>query len=258
LPYAFGHSDTAAIRLEAVARVFEPATRTLLRQVKPAARDLAIDLGCGPGYTTALLAEVLQFRCTAGLDLSADFIERAGRQASDRLVFHVHDITTVPFPEGPADLLYSRFLLTHLKNPVGVVARWATQLVPGGLLVLEEVESIATSSPVLVRYLEIVDQMLRSQSNRLYIGSELEDAATPAGLEKRRSDIRELVVAPVDAALMFALNLQTWREHPFVRRNFSDAEIEQLGRDLRALRADAAGTAEIVWSLRQLVYQRKA
>ena len=256
--YAFGHSEIAATRLEAVARVFEPATRTLLQQVKPAARDLAIDLGCGPGYTTALLAEVLQCRRTAWLDISVEFIERAGRLASDRLVFHVHDITVVPFPGGPADFLYSRFLLTHLEHPVRVVASWATQLVPSGLLVLEEVESIATSSPVLARYLEIVDQMLRSQSNRLYIGSELENAATPEWLEKRSSDIRELAVAPAEAAAMFALNLRTWREHPFVRKHVAEAELQQLGRDIRELQADARGAVEIVWRLRQLVYQRRA
>jgi len=257
LPYAFGDSDVAAIRLEVVARVFEPATRPLLRQLEPERRDLAIDLGCGPGFTTALLAETLRCRRTLGLGLSEEFIARAGRLASGRIAFRPHDITVLPLPEAPADLLYSRFLLTHLEDPIGVVAGWATQLAPGGLLVLEEVESIATSSRVLARYLEIVDRMLESQSNRLYIGAELEGAAPPASVEKRHSGIRELTVAPSDAAAMFVLNLHAWRRHPFVRVNITAAEIERLGRELRALQAHADPSVEIVWRLRQIVYGRR-
>ena len=133
-------------------------------------------LGCGPGHTTALLAEVLQCRRTVGLDLSAEFIERARGRASDRIAFHVHDVTVVPFPEGPADLVYCRLLLSHLSDPMAIISRWATQLLPGGLLMLDEVESIATSSPALQRYLEILDQMLRSQLSIRETGNRIDCA----------------------------------------------------------------------------------
>ena len=254
--YAFGDSEIAAARLEMVARIFEPATRVLLREAGPAARNLGVDLGCGPGHTTALLAGVLQCRRTVGLDFSAEFIERAHRFASDSVAFQVHDVSVVPFPVGPADLLYSRLLLPHLRDPVQVIARWATQLVPGGLLMLDEVESIATNSPALERYLEILDQMLQSQSNQLYIGSELEDAPVPPSLAKRKSGILDFPVFPADAAAMFALNLRTWRDHPFVREHIEEQEIERLERDLDAVRTHAPTGVGIVWKLRHLVYQR--
>lgn len=254
--YAFGDSELASARLEMVARVFEPATRELLREAGSGARNLAVDLGCGPGHTTALLSQVLQCRRTVGLDLSAEFIERAGRFASDRVDFRVHDVNVVPFPVGPADLLYCRFLLTHLPDPTELFERWATQLAPGGLLMLEEVESITTNSPALERYLEILDQMLGSQSNRLYIGSELEVAPVPQSLEKRNSGILEFPVLPAHAAAMFGMNLRTWRDHPFVRENVEEREIERLGRDLGVLRSEAHPGVGIVWKLRHLVYRR--
>jgi SAM-dependent methyltransferase len=256
LSYVFGNSELAAARLEMVARLFDPATRVLLREAGPAARNLGVDLGCGPGHTTALLAEVLQCRRTVGLDLSAEFIERARRSASDCVAFQVHDVTVVPFPEAPADLLYCRLLLPHLSDPVGVIGRWATQLVPGGLLMLDEVECIATNSPALERYLEILDQMLRSQSNRLYVGPELEGSAVPQSLAKRKSRILEFPVCPADAAAMFALNLRTWRDHPFVRKHVEEAEIQRLERDLDALQTHVPTGVEIVWKLRHLVYER--
>ena len=256
LRYAFGDSEIAAARLEMVARVFEPATRDLLGEVSPGSRNLGVDLGCGPGYTTALLSEVLQCRRTVGIDLSADFIERAQNKASDRVAFQVHDVNLVPFPVAPADLLYCRFLLTHLRDPTQLFARWATQLAPGGLLLVEEVESIATNSPALERYLEILDQMLRSQSNQLYIGSELEGAPVPPSLAKRKSGIFEFPVFPAEAAAMFAMNLRTWRDNSFVREHVEEQEIQRLERDLDALRIHAPTGVGIVWKLRQLVYQR--
>jgi hypothetical protein len=157
---------------------------------------------------------------------------------------------------GPADLLYCRLLLTHLRDPIQLFERWATQLNPGGLLMLEEVESIATNAPALERYLEILDQMLRSQSNRLYIGSELESAPVPRSLAKRKSRILEFPVFPAHAATMFAMNLRTWRDHPFVREHVEEREIERLERDLDALRTQARTSVGIVWKLRHLVFQR--
>jgi trans-aconitate 2-methyltransferase len=256
LSYALGHSEIAATRLEMVARVFEPATRLFLREVGGASRNLGVDLGCGPGHTTALLAEVLRCRRTVGLDFSAEFVARARRFASDRIAFCVHDVTAVPFPVGPADLVYCRLLLTHLRDPARVIARWATQLFPGGLLMMEEVESIATSSPALERYLGILDQMLRSQSNQLYIGSELERAVVPPSLAKRKSGVLEFPVSPVDAAAMFALNLRTWRDHPFVRAHVEEAEVQRLERELDALQTHVPKGVEIVWKLRHLIYER--
>jgi trans-aconitate 2-methyltransferase len=256
LSYALGHSEIAATRLEMVARVFEPATRLFLREAGGASRNLGVDLGCGPGHTTALLAEVLRCRRTVGLDFSAEFVARARRFGSDRIAFCVHDVTAVPFPEAPADLVYCRLLLTHLRDPARVIARWATQLFPGGLLMLEEVESIATSSPALERYLEILDQMLRSQSNQLYIGSELERAVVPPSLAKRKSRVLEFPVSPIDAAAMFALNLRTWRDHPFVRGHVEEAEVQRLERELDALQNHVPKGVEIVWKLRHLIYER--
>ena len=88
-------------------------------------------------------------------------------------VLSSHDVTQVPFPDGPVDLLYSRFLLTHLSDHRNVLDRWATQLHDQGLLMLEEVEAIDTDNEVFRLYLEIVEAMLAEQSQNLYIGRDL-------------------------------------------------------------------------------------
>src|SRR4030095_10992476 len=75
--YAFGDSDRAAQRLALVARVFEPASREFLAAAGRRGGALAVDLGCGPGHSTELLASgVGRARCV-GLDSSPAYVEAA-------------------------------------------------------------------------------------------------------------------------------------------------------------------------------------
>ena len=128
--YLFGDSDLAAHRLEVLHRVFRPTSETMLREVASQGVGLAIDLGCGPGVCTRFLAENLNAEQVIGLDSSPGFIALAQAQATERIQFAVHDVTVVPFPVGPADLLYGRYLMTHLREPGIVFARWASQSCP--------------------------------------------------------------------------------------------------------------------------------
>src|SRR6185312_14029331 len=100
----------------------------------PREAELAVDLGCGPGATTRLIHEVLRPVRTLGLDQSSAYVARAIADAPEGVGFSVHDARAVPFPEAPADLVYCRLLLAHLNRPSEVVARWATQVRPAGIL----------------------------------------------------------------------------------------------------------------------------
>jgi trans-aconitate 2-methyltransferase len=69
--YAFGDSAPAARRLGLLADVFEPPSRAFLAEFTRVAGDqvdLAVDLGCGPGHSTRLVASVVGARRTLGLD----------------------------------------------------------------------------------------------------------------------------------------------------------------------------------------------
>jgi trans-aconitate methyltransferase len=129
--YLFGDSDVAAQRLELVSQVFCESTRAFLLDAVEFKPRLAVDLGCGPGYSTHLLSRVLKCKWTVGLDNSANFFSLAQKTATERVLFYLHDVTNVPFPVSPVDLIYCRFLLTHLKDPGEAISKWATQLKSG-------------------------------------------------------------------------------------------------------------------------------
>jgi SAM-dependent methyltransferase len=253
--YAFGDSDVAGDRLEVVARVFERPTRAFLERVDIDPPDLVVDLGCGPGYTTRLLTEVLKPSHTVGLDLSSGFVERATREAPSGVSFRVHDGTEVPFPVGPADLLFCRYLLCHLEDPFGVMTRWATQLRPGGLLLVEEAESITSDVDVFGRYVELQKETLGSQSNDLFIGPRLAGEAPPAGLSKRASVRAEHEVPTPDVATMFAMNFVTWSQHPFVKKRLGTEGTRSMQSELDRLRSGTP-SGQNVWQLRQMLYEK--
>ncbi len=256
MEYLFGDTDTAASRLKVLADTFAESTSAFLCGLSIGKPALTIDLGCGPGYSTHLLADALECERIVGLDNSEHFISIARRAETGRVSFLLHDVTSLPFTLREADILYCRMLLTHLKDPLSLIARWATQLRPEGLLLIEEVEWIRTSNFVFNSYIEIVEKMLEGQSNNLYIGPLLDGLEDTEAVKRRASSVRRLSVENRRAAAMFYLNLQHWRDTPFIRRNYSPEVIDKLGRDLKDIGNGLEGVSEIEWGLRQVVYEK--
>ncbi len=231
--YAFRDSDVAVERLALVAEVFEPTTRAFLAARGRREIGLALDLGCGPGHTTGLLDEVLEPQRVIGLDSSAAFVERTRRLGLEAMQ---HDVTATPFPPGPADLVFCRFLLTHLVDPRAVVGRWTRELRAGGRLLVEEIDHIDTHDRAFARYLATVAALLARRGTRLDAGRELEG-----------QDGSKVVTVEPDSATvarMFALNLEAWRDE------IDGALYSELAAGLAG-----SGHEPIVWHLRQSVYE---
>lgn len=253
--YLFGDTDLAALRLKVLAEVFAASSKAFLQNINHKPR-LVLDLGCGPGYSTHFLATLFPSAQIVGLDNSISFLTLAQQTATDKVSFVLHDITTVPFPQSPADLLYCRFLLTHLRDPHSIVARWATQLRPQGLLLIEEVEWIRTRHPVFSQYLDMVEAMLKEQSNTLYVGPILGCLEDSERLPCSTNLVREMAVSNRQAATMFFLNLQSWKHRPFIQTHYTGQTVAQLETDLQTLVQKPPSQTEITWGMRQLCFIR--
>jgi trans-aconitate 2-methyltransferase len=256
MQYSFGHSDLAAQRLEVLADVFASTTVAFLNEMVTERPRVAVDLGCGPGHTTHLIARALPCELIVGLDNSEHFIALAQQTATDRVSFRLHDVTAVPFPVDSIDFLFGRFLLSHLEDPLGMVMDWITQLRPGGLLLVEEPERINTRNAVFRQYLDIVEAMMFHRGGGLYVGRDLEGLKRTDDLKQRISGIRPLSVQTHRAAAMFYLNIQTWKHQPFVKENYQTSDIEALEGDLQQLATRTRSEMEIQWGLRQIVFER--
>jgi SAM-dependent methyltransferase len=247
--YTYGDSEFAAERLDLVARVFEPTSRRFLERCGAHEPRLAVDLGCGPGNTTGLIAEVLHPLRTVGLDRSGPFLERARRDALPGVTFVEHDVLETPFPIGPADVVSCRLLLSHLPDRAAAVARWATQLAPGGLLLLDEIEEVRSDEPAFMTYLALAQEVVARAGGRLLVGADLAAMPDPPRTERVVDDVVTLDISPADAARIFGMNLAV-----LVERGEVDPRPDLAGDLTEIERSDEA--AETVWRMRQLAFRR--
>ena len=194
-------------------------------------------------------------RRALGLDQSASFVALAAADAPPGVSFAVHDVTRAPFPCPPADVLSCRLLLSHLPDPAATLTTWATQLAPGGLLLIDEVEGVHTDDPALRGYLDTAAALLASRGQTLEIGPALHRLPDPPGLA-RRHDGLAILAPPADrAAAMFAENLAVWGAQAVTDGVAGERELQALAQDL-AIVADGQRAASITWELRQLAFQR--
>ncbi|RUL87338.1 class I SAM-dependent methyltransferase [Tautonia sociabilis] len=133
--------DDQADRFERAPVQTDPAALAKLVAAADLPPDsLVLDAGCGPG----LVAEALLSagHRIVGVDLSHEMIDRARRRCDrfgDRATFllgSIHDPQVGAF--APFDASVSRYVLHHIQDPVLFVARQATLLRPGGILVLSD------------------------------------------------------------------------------------------------------------------------
>jgi trans-aconitate 2-methyltransferase len=254
MSYAFGDSTRAAQRLALVARVFEPASREFLAATGRRGGALAVDLGCGPGYTTELLARTLASERCVGLDASPSYVEAARGRAPEGCEFVCHDALSAPYPTGLAPTIYARFLVSHLADPEAAIGVFASQLAPRGRLLLDEVEWIRSDAEPFRRYLGHVSALLASQQQCLFVGARV-GAIAARDSRAKINRVRELAVDPRDAAGMFSLNWETLREHAAVAARTTASERDALAEGLAALRDGGVHAPPITWGLRQVGFE---
>ena len=262
MAYSFGDTATAEERLNLLAAAFDAPSRAFLSDTVTTPPELACDLGCGPGNTTRMVRDVTGARRVIGLDRSAAFTEsaqnRADRNRTDRNragdnqpEFERWDATE-PLPVELPDLIYARMLLAHLPAPAQRAADWASQLAPGGLLLLDEIERIDTASETFTDYLTVVAALVEKAGADMYAGPLL--GAIPLG-EDCRVVTDQVATHPVpapQAARLFRLNLSVWGDDPWVAARFGPDTTERLDRELARVGQDDT----ITWQLRQVAIRR--
>lgn len=253
--YTFGTSSAAAARLEEIAEYFNPLAAALIRRFVSKGCGAAVDLGCGPGFTTNMLAEAASCRKTYGLDNSREFLEMATRRFA-HCTFLEHDVTKVPFPVT-ADVMYARFLLCHLTTPLELVAAWMTQLNSEGLLFVDEMDAIDTDLEVFKTYIAMAEGIIAAQGGSLYIGKVSAAAAHEADVLMNESAV--LPVTNHQAASWFFPNTQTiWKENQYVLEHLGAKERDAVSRELERLKAERDSRSDITWRLRRLVLRKQA
>jgi len=236
--YAFGDTDLARERLALVADTFARPTRAFLRELPAGVRRYVLDLGCGPGHTSALLREAFPASYVTGLDASEAMIAEARARGGGHFV--VADVTE-PL-RLPAHVAYARLLLGHLSDPGGALAQFASALLPGGVLVCEEPVRYRSSIRVFERYEATVTAVVAAQGATLWAGPALD--LDPPGCTRVVDRVFEHPVPAARAAAMFWRNAVTWG---------GNADLID---ELRAIERGRDDTV-VMWEIRQTCWTKR-
>ena len=143
-PQSFDH---LAARYDRLAELLGAELTAWLMFHLPARGDRAVDLGCGTGVHTGMLAG----RCAEvlGVDVSAPMLEHARRHRPHPAVrWERRDLRDVtPREDGLFDVVFSAYTLHHVPEPDTALHRMRSLVRPGGRVLLVDLVDGRGSPP---------------------------------------------------------------------------------------------------------------
>jgi trans-aconitate 2-methyltransferase len=109
-----------------------------------------VDIGCGPGNLTRLLALRWPEAMVEGIDSSPEMIEQAAKVATERLSFAIGDASVWQVPDD-CDVIVSNATLQWVPGHQELIHGWATALPPGGWLAIQVPGNFDAPSHALMR-----------------------------------------------------------------------------------------------------------
>jgi ubiquinone/menaquinone biosynthesis C-methylase UbiE len=136
LPYVI-HSDEECERLELQARLANIDGHMRYLPISSAARVL--DVGCGSGSMSRLIARSFPQAEVVGVDLREQYLDfartRASAEGIRNVSFRHGDVFALPFADASFDVVWTKYLLQWLKEPKSALAELKRVTKPGGYVV---------------------------------------------------------------------------------------------------------------------------
>lgn len=164
-----------------------------LPYLRPGLRVL--DFGCGPGTISVGLAKAIAPGELHGIDMEASQIELARAVAAagghGNAIFHVGDVTDLPFEDGFFDAAHCHNVLMHVPETAAVLAEVKRVLRPGGIVACREMMSQSSFTypdigPIR-RAWTMLEDLLAADDGHPHMGGELKAHLIDAGFANVRA-----------------------------------------------------------------------
>lgn len=123
-----------------------PEREQMIRDIQFRRSSKVVDAGCGPGLWTPLLARAIGLQGhLLGVDISPEALVTAQRRSQgkwyQRLAqYKQSTLEQLPVSFGSVDTIFSANVSQYLSDPVSTFAAMSRYLVPGGRLVIKDID----------------------------------------------------------------------------------------------------------------------
>jgi SAM-dependent methyltransferase len=190
-PYLMGHTDHERRRLSLQASVLNPLTERFLRRAGIAEGMRVLDLGCGVGEVSLLVAGLVGAKGhVTGIDIDGASLEvaraRAQQQRYGHLIFEQSECLGHG-PQSRYDAVIGRHILLHTSDPLSVIRQAILLSRPGGIIAFQEYDFFHVlhgypDLPLANQVLELAWEVFRRATPHGNIGMRLFHLFTEAGL----------------------------------------------------------------------------
>ena len=234
-------------RLRVLARVMRPTTLALLERAGVSAGMRCLDVGCGGGDVSFDLASVVGITgSVVGVDLDATKIDLARGDAEQAEVsnieFRVADVTD-GLGADEYDVVYARFVLTHLTDPEAGLATMLRALRPGGRLLVEDIDYDGAfshpDSAASRRHHELYTQAALRNGGDPYIGRRLPGMLLEAGVQRVTASIAQPAGIEGEVKLLPPLTVENIKAMAVKHGVATEAEVDAVVDELYAIARDS-------------------
>lgn len=245
--YALSRTASEYERLRLQAAVWSPMTEQVLAKAGLGEGMNVLDAGCGPGDVMRLMAKkVGPNGSVTGVDIDAEVgafgLAQIQKEEIGDFRFHAANLLDGgEVPGAPFDLVYCRFLLIHMDDPVEMVRRLASLTKPGGILVamdyVMDTTRVAPHHPVFERAIEVVNGTLAGAGRSLNAGVRLGEWFRNAGLPMPHGTDLQGILEVTDENAMLAKVVAGFGAGAVKLGLASEEEIARLPGDIIAIAA---------------------
>jgi SAM-dependent methyltransferase len=261
--YVLRGGRAGAERLRVLNRVKWPTTEPLLRVAGLRAGMSCLDVGCGSGDVTLKMAALVGAEGhVVGIDRDQSILHLARQEADEQglpVTFRAVEAEEL-VEESAYDLVFSRYLLSHLPRPQRALEAMVRAVRPGGRLVLEDVyfpgHVCYPPNAALDRFVELYQAVARAkEGGDAAIGVRLLEMALEAGLEEVRVGLVVPTFREGEGKWVTQITMEHIREPVVDAGLASDADVDDVVGELGRIAVDDRTLMSIaptfqVWGLK--------
>jgi ubiquinone/menaquinone biosynthesis C-methylase UbiE len=237
--YVLRGGSQGAERLRLLAAVKWPTTKTLLERAGLRQGMSCLDVGCGIGAVAICMVEWVGPKgSVVGMDIDERCVQLARLEAQQlgwNVDFRVGSATDLK-ETADYNLVFGRFVLTHLHEPERALQRMVAVARPGGVVVVEDIQFTGhfgyPACPAFDRYVTLYQEVVQKKGGDPNIGPRLPGMFLDAGLAEIDMEVIQPTYRQGPGKQIAAVTMEHIREAVVGAGLASNEEVDRIVAEL--------------------------